>query len=794
MRILSTLVQVELQQKLVGKPLALRESLRHVKGNGRFVDDFTPKGTLHMAVFRSQSAHAKILSIDVEDAKKQDGVVAILTPDIAANYAKPLKTRLSYPKTKVAEHRCLAHGKVRFVGEPIIAVIATDKYKAVDALDFLRVELENLPAVIDVEEALKPESPLLYEEWGDNISFHIHFKSPDLFPKDTDKILKLRVDGHRYTGTPLETRAYLADYDQSNDTLTYYTSTQNPHITRTLLADTLAMAENRIRVIMPDVGGGFGLKHPLYPEELLVCMASKIVGRPVKWVEDRTENLMAMHHAREQRHFIEVATKKDGHILSLKDKIMVNLGVAMPTAGPYSAYVTAHYLTGPYKIKNYEYELYGVVTNKTPYGAYRGFGKADSNYVMERVINQVAQSLGLDPVDVRMRNLVDSSDFPYETTTGALYDSGDYKACLKALLRLIDYPKLRMRQALLKKEGKILGIGIAFTIEPTATAIPSSFISSYDAVNIRMDPSGTVSVLSGAAPQGHGYETVIPQLVADELGVNIESVFAYHGDTLSTPYGLGSYSSRFAVVLAPAIQKAARKLKDKLIEGAAYIFKEDPRNLRIEQDELYSISSGNKKQLRDVARLFYTAPHLLPVAMEPGLDVTVYYKMENFDFVPDENGRANLYRAYPYGAVASVIEVDNETGMIVLDSYSIVHDCGSVINSAVVEGQVIGGIAQGIGGALYEEIVYDKDGNLLSSTFMDYILPSAKEMPKSLISKRTTTPSPFVPGGYKGVGEIGAIGPQPVIANALDDAVRTVCAVKTPLKPEYVWNIIHNKN
>lgn len=779
------------KSRFVGQSLKLREAVRLVKGEGKYVDDLSPDGLLYMAIYRSPYAHARILKIDVEEALRQDGVGAVLTPSDVALVAKPLKTRLSYPRTKSAEHGCLAQDKVRYVGEPIVAVVASTRYQAADALEYVKVDFETFPPVTDAERALEPGSALLYEEWGDNETMHLNFKYSEPVRPEADQVLKFRIDGHRYTGTPIEARVYLADYNPSDRTLLYYASTQNPHIARTLLADTLGIPENRIRVVMPDVGGGFGLKHPLYPEELLVCIASKLTGKPVKWTETRTENLMAMTHAREQRHFIEVAVKNDGTIIALKDKIIVDLGVAMPSAGPYSAYVTAHYLTGPYKIRNYEYEVVGVATNKAPYGAYRGFGKADSNYVMERIIDRVARSLNIDPAEVRTRNLVDRTDFPYETPTGSLYDSGTYKECMRALLDLIDYPSVKKMKGELGRSKKALGIGLAFSIEPTATAVPSSFISSYDSVNIRMDPSGTVSVNSGAAPQGHGYETVIPQLVADALGVRMEDVFAYHGDTAATPYGLGSFSSRFAVVLAPAIQTAAAKLKRKLIDGAAYILKEDPDSLVVEDSVLSSKKSKRSVRISELARKFYTAPYELPPEMEPGLDVTTYYAMKDLDFIPDQSGRANIYRAYPFGACAAIIEVDLESGQIVIDKYAIVHDCGSVINPSIVEGQVIGGIAQGIGGALYEEILYDNDGNLLTTTFMDYLIPTANEMPRILVSERTVTPSPFVPGGFKGVGEIGTIGPEPVLANALEDALgSSVMVEKTPLKPEYVLELI----
>ena len=783
-------------RKFVGQELKLREAVRLVKGEGKYVDDFSPEGLLYMAIYRSPYAHARILKIDVEEARKQEGVVAVLTPSDAALHAKPLKTRLAYPKTKIAEHSCLAQEKVRYVGEPIVAVIATSRYQADDALEYVKVNFEKLEAVVDMEAALDPASPLLYEEWGDNMTMHLNFKYSEPVRPKADQVLRFRIDGHRYTGTPIEARAYLADYNQTEKTLLYYASTQNPHIARTLLADTLGIPENRIRVIMPDVGGGFGLKHPLYPEELLVCIGSKVTGKPVKWTETRTENLMTMTHAREQRHFIEVDVKNDGKIIALKDRILVDLGVALPSAGPYSAFVTAHFLTGPYKIRNYEYEIIGVTTNKTSYGAYRGFGKADSNYVMERIIDRVARSLNIDPAEARMRNLLDQGDFPYETPTGSLYDSGTYKECMRALLDLIDYPEAKRRKAELERGGskKALGIGVAFSIEPTATSVPASFISSYDSVNIKVDPSGTVSVNSGAAPQGHGYETVIPQLVADALGVKMEDVFAYHGDTANTPYGLGSYSSRFAVVLAPAIQSAAQKLKKKMIEGAAFILKEDPGSLVLTDGVLSSKKTKRVMKISELARKFYTAPYELPPDMEPGLDVTLYYSMKDFDFVPDESGRANIYRAYPFGACAAIIEVDLESGKIAIDKYAIVHDCGTVINPSIVEGQVIGGIAQGIGGALYEEILYDNDGNLLTTTFMDYLIPTANEMPKVILSKRTVTPSPFVPGGFKGVGEIGTIGPEPLLANALEDALGSASVEKTPLRPEYVRELIAKKS
>jgi len=777
------------------KPTRPREGLRHVVGRGIFVDDIKLNDTYYMAVYRSPYAHARLVKVEVSEVMKHQDAALVITPDTVKRFSKPLRTRLAYPRLKMWEHYSLAFDKVRYFGEPIVAVVARDRYVAKDLLELVEVDYEPLPAVVDVEEAVKKDAPLLYEEWGDNIAFIDRFGAGNIESAfcEADEIIEEKIREHRYTGTPLEPRAYLACYDKLMKRLTFYSSTQNPHITRTLLANILSIPENSIRVVMPDVGGAFGLKHPLYPEEVLTCIASIILGKPVKYVEERSEHMKATHHAREQIHYVKTAVKRDGAILAVKDKILVDLGVATPSAGPYSAYVTARYLTGPYRIRNYEYELIGVVTNKTTYGAYRGFGKADSNYVMERIIDIIASELGMDPAEVRIRNLVDRGEMPYRSVTGAYYDGGDYRRCLNRLLDIIDYWKLRKIQE--EESRGVIGIGLAFVIEPSAVSIPNSFLLNYDSVVVRVSPSGKVSVAAGAAPQGQMYETVISQLVADILSIPAEDVTVLLGDTDQTPYGLGSYSSRFAPVIAPAVVKVTKKIRERIVKAASTLLDEPAENLTLEDGHVVSRLTGNKIPIHEVARILYVSPEEAGVE-QPGLEEVLYFKAEH-DFQPDRDGRVNPYLTYPYAAAAAVVEIDAETGYVKLVKLAMLHDCGEVLNEEIVEGQVIGGLAQGIGGIMYEELVYDEAGNLLTSSFMDYLIPSAAEMPRKIITERMTTPSLFVEGGYKGVGEIGAIASPPALVNAVADALsrikkRRIKIKRTPLKPCNVWDAIRS--
>jgi carbon-monoxide dehydrogenase large subunit len=433
-----------------------------------------------------------------------------------------------------------------------------------------------------------------------------------------------------------------------------------------------------------------------------------------------------------------------------------------------------------------------VITNKTPYGAYRGFGKADSNFVMERVMEKLARKLDVDPAELRMRNLIECSEFPYRSATGAIYDSGDYKRSFSKLLHLIDYPRVKHDQARLRREGKYEGVGLAFVIEPSGVAYPGSFIANYDSVTIRMDPSGKVTVLSGGAPQGQSYETVTAQLVADVLGIEMDEISVSHGDTQLCPYGLGSYSSRFSVILAPAIVEAATQMKEKLLKAAAYFLRAEEASLKLSHGYLVMGDSEEKMEIRSLARMMYTNTAHLPPGISPGLETTVFRSGSHSKGSNGEDSPQNLYLAHSYAEAAVVVRVDPEVGLIQPLRFCIVHDCGNVINEAIVEGQVVGGAVQGIGGALYEELVYNGDGDLLTSPFMDYLIPSAPEVPVKIELERTVTPSPFVPGGYKGAGEAGTICSPPAFANAVDDALSAIASGvnSMPLKPEAIWRKI----
>jgi carbon-monoxide dehydrogenase large subunit len=768
-----------------------------VSGKGQYTGDVSLPGMGFMAILRSPLAHAHIVHIDTRAARQLPGVRLVVTGKEVQEQTDPIPF-LADPRTSGgngADIYCLAIDRVRYVGEPVAAVVADDRYIAAEALDLIQVEYDELPTVVDMEQALAADAPLLYPEWKTNRMLHVNFQGGNVHEAFARAAYTLKgtVRVRRHTGSPMEPRACVAAFDPVQNLLTLWSSTQTPHILRTLLAQTLRMSEQALRVIQPHVGGGFGLKIAPHREEPLICLLARLTGKPVKWVEERLEHLQTAGHGRDQLHHYEVAFEKDGTVVGFKDRILCDNGVCSTLAGWGMPVVTAFSLPGPYKIANCDIDLSIVVTNKGSLHAYRGYGKESSSFVMNRVMDAVARKLGMDRAEVRRRNFILPHEFPYTQITGMRADSGNYAGVLDLALEKAGYTHFREEQERARAQGRYLGIGIGFELTPEGGCFPDSLISAYDSATVRMSPTGTVTVLSGVTSPGGGNETGIAQIVADQLGVSLDNVNVIQGDTLLCPFGLGNWSSRSVIIGGSAAHVAAGDLREKLLTVAGNMLETSPNDLTIADGQVFIKQALQRTlPLTEVCNMIYRKP-FFPAALgiEPGLESTRYFRMGNVSHVPDSNGRINTYPSYPYAVGIVVVEVDIETGMITPLRYVLAHDSGKIINPLLVDGQVVGATIQGIGGVLYEELAYDENGQLLTGTFMDYTMPTAKEAPPVEVYHQET-PSPFTPLGTKGAGESAISAPFGALVNAVEDALAPLGVVidETPLTPNRVWRLI----
>jgi carbon-monoxide dehydrogenase large subunit len=790
--------------RFVGRSLPRKEDGPLLRGEATFVGDVALPEMVYGVFYRSPYAHARIVSLDLTRARELPGVLLALTADELPNYVKymspfPFQSRDPFragnPTIKFHDRYGLAHEKVRFQGEPVAMIVAENRYIAEDALELVEAEYAPLEPVLDAEEALKEGAPLLYEEWGDNLALKFRVSNGDLERAfdEADVVLKERLYHHRFTGTPIEPRGLVASYDKGSNSLKLFDSTQIPHVVSALLEDSFKEPKHlKVHVIAPNIGGGYGQKWGFYPEEIVVSLGSILLERPVKWIETRREHMVATNHAREQTHYLEMALKKDGTVLGLRDTIYADLGDAYPVGGFASVVTTAMYVPGTYKIQNYEGQVFGVVTNKTPFGAHRGFGKSESAYVIERMMDIAAEALGMAPEAIRFKNFIQPEEFPYVCATGSRYDSGNYPGALKRALELAEYEKMRKLQEEKRRKGKFFGIGMAVVVEPSSSSRMGSYNSGYFSSTIRMDPQGQVYVFHSGNDEGQGHWTTISQLVAEELGVDYEQVFVVEGDTRNTPYGSGSYSSRFSIVGTSSVTMAARKLRGKIQRIAAHLLEVDPDDIELADNEARVIGDPTKVvALQQISRTAYHRIHDLPEGEEPGLELTEHYRDPNIEFATDKNGRVAMFSGFPYDAEVAVIEIDPNSGFIDIVKYVSVHDCGNMLNPRIVEGQHLGALAHGIGGTIYEELRYDENGQLMNQSFKDYFLPTVMEIPEYTLD-HLVTPTPFTPGGFKGAGETGTIGPPPCLANAVEDALRPLgVKIRTlPLSPDYVWRMM----
>jgi carbon-monoxide dehydrogenase large subunit len=774
-------------QKWVGQWMRRKEDPRMITGRGRYVDDLVLSGMLYMAFVRSPEAHARIASIDTSGAMEVDGIHGVFTGEDMADLGGPLPMAWVPPGVEVRtpEFWPLARGEVKYVGQAVAVVVGEDKYGVVDAAEQVIVEYDPLPVVVDPEAALEEGSPLVHDEFGTNLTHEWTIGGGDMDDawRDADVVLERRIVNHRTAGSPIEPRATIADYRGGQ--LSLHLTSQNPHLIRLFMAGELGLSEDRIRVIAPDVGGGFGVKISHYPEEVVAAWASRRLGRPVKWTETRSEHMSATIHGRDQIDYVKIGATRDGRITGLECTAICDLGAYFTLLTPFIPCFTGFVISGCYGIPNLKFTARGVFTNKMATDATRGAGRPEATHLIEVMVEQLAAELGMDPLELRRRNFIPKEDFPAEVAIGIAYDSGDYQGSLDKLLANLDLDAFRREQAELREHGIHRGIGFSTWMEicglapsrvvgPSGVGLQAGF---YESAVVRVHASGAVTAYSGTAPHGQGLDTAFAQIVADRVGTTPDQVDVVHGDTGAGPFGLGTYGSRSLAVGGESLARSALKVADKAARIAAHQLEAAPEDVEL-RDGRFSVKGSPDKgmTLAEVAGAAYI-PENLPEGMEPGLEETTFYDPENFVF--------------PFGAHACIVDVDVETGKVEVVRYVAVDDCGPAINPMLIEGQVHGGIVHAIGQALYERVHYDDAGQLVTGTFIDYALPSAADVP-SFETDRTETPSPVNSLGVKGVGEAGTIAASPAVLNAVIDALRPlgVTFMNMPLTPQAVWSAI----
>jgi carbon-monoxide dehydrogenase large subunit len=759
--------------KLVGARVKRREDPSLIRGLGEYVDDVKSPGMLHVAILRSPHAHARIKSIDANAARQLAGVVAVFTGSELKDEIGTIPTTADNPTLRIPPHRVLAADKVCYVGEGVAVVVAEDRYTARDALDLIQVDYEPLPVVTDPERSLTPGSPVIHSEWPDNLAFSWQQEQGDVTGafKQADRIVKQRLVHQRLAPIAIEPRGVLARCLADSKDLTVWSSTQIPHLLKTHLAQMLKFPENQLRVIAPEVGGAFGSKLNVYAEEALLGYLALKLNRPVKWIEERRENIQATIHGRGQVGEVEAAVKKDGTLLGLRYKVVADIGAYHQLFTPAIPPFTGLMLSGCYKIPAIAIAVKAAFTNKMSTDAYRGAGRPEATYVIERLMDCVARELRLDPVKLRQKNFPKSTEFPFKTATGLAYDSGNYQAVLAKALKLAGYEKLRREQKRLRSRGRYLGVGVSTYVE--ICAMGPGF---WEYGKVEVEPDGKVNVYSGASPHGQGQKTSFAQIVADQLGVELDDIRVIHGDTKSVAKGIGTFGSRATAVGGIAVYQAAETVREKARELAAHILEVDADDL-VFADGKFNVKGVPRKGLtiQQIARQARGATNL-PEHLSTELAADATFEPSNFTF--------------PFGAHICVVEVDSQTGRVEIKKYIAVDDCGKVINPLLVDGQVQGGIAQGLGQALYEEIVYDENGQLVTGSLMDYALPRAADLPRFKLA-RTETPTPVNPLGIKGIGEAGTIGSTPAMVSAVVDALAPfgVTHVDMPLTPQKVWRL-----
>jgi carbon-monoxide dehydrogenase large subunit len=774
--------------RIFGSAIKRREDPRLITGKALYTDDIRLPGLLHMVIVRSPHAHARIKKIDTSASKSMLGVIAVFTgADVDAG-SIPCAWLVPNSDLKTPAHPPVAKDRVRYVGDAVALVVAENRYLAQDAADAIRVEYETLPVVIDPEAATKDGAPQLFDDVPNNISFRWIASSGDdgvnkAF-EDAEVVVSERIIQQRLIPTAMEPRAAVAQWNNVTEEMTVWCTSQNPHIHRHILGLVLGIPDHQLRVVAPEVGGGFGSKIPVYPDEALTAWVSRKLNRPVKWTETRTENYQVTIHGRDHVEYVELAAKKDGALTGIRGTVYAAMGAYLSTAGPGIPTILHGLMySGAYQIPHIRCETLGVFTTTTPTDAYRGAGRPEATFLIERLMDKLADKLGMDPVELRRKNLIPPFDNGHQVAIGLTYDSGNYEAALNKALSMVGYDNFRKEQAEARKQGHYLGIGVTTYSEicglgPSQVAGAVGFQAGlWESAIIRVSPLGKVQVMTGASPHGQGEETTFAQIVSDELGFPVEHIEIVHGDTNRTPMGWGTYGSRTTPVAGAALALAARKLKEKARALTAHLLEAAVDDIDYQDGRFFVKGSPDKfKTIQDVSLMANVAWNM-PAGMEPGMEASQFYDPPNF--------------VYPFGTHIAVVEVDSETGAVQLKRYIAVDDCGPQINPMIVEGQIHGGVVQGVGQALYEGAVYDENGQLLTGSLMDYALPRADNFPNFELG-HTFTPSPHHPIGVKGIGETGSIASTPTVYNAVIDALQPfgVEQIEMPLTAPRVWAAI----
>jgi carbon-monoxide dehydrogenase large subunit len=773
----------------LGAALRRTEDPKMITGTGTYVEDITLPGMQYVAILRSPLGHARIKSINTERALTHPDVSYVFTgQDLVNAGVGNVPCGWNLPDMIVPPHSALAVGKVRFQGDAVAAVVATSRAAAEDALDLIEVDYEPLPAVVDAEAAAQPGAPLVHDDVPGNKCFTWTVSGGDIDRafREADRVVKERLVNQRLIPNAMEPRGIVAQYQPYTNELTVWSATQIPHLIRLLLSLVLGHPEQHIRVISPDVGGAFGSKLYLYPEEVIMAFIAKQTGIPVKWIPPRSEDYMTTTHGRDHIEYAEFAVKHDGTITGVRVTTYANLGAYLSTFAPgIPTILFGLMLSGVYKIPAIQCTVHGMLTNTVMVDAYRGAGRPEATYLVERMVDRVAHELGMDPADVRRKNFIPPDEFPHQVATGVTYDSGNYAAAFEKALQAIDYNGFRQMQKEAARQGRYLGIGLSSYVEICGMA-PSQVLGAvgggaggWESADVRVHPTGKVTVLAGACWHGQGHDTGYAQIVADELGIPIEDIEIVHGDTGRIQFGIGTFGSRTAAVGGIAVYNSVQKIKAKARKIAAHLLEAREEDIVFENGKLFVRGAPDQaKSLADIALAAYLA-HNYPADLEPGLEATSFYDPSNF--------------TWPFGTHVCTVEVDPDTGAVHILRYLAVDDCGRVINPLLKDGQVHGGVAQGIAQALYEVAVYSPEGQLLTSSMVDYGIPTIGELPM-YETDETVTPSPVNPLGIKGIGEAGTIAATPCVVNAVVDALRPlgVTHLDMPLTPERVWRAIQN--
>src|SRR5438874_8971340 len=775
--------------KLVGARVKRREDPRLIQGRGTYVDDIALVGMQHAAFKRSDVAHGRIRSIDTKAAAAMDGVEAVYTGADIAKLLAPMPIGTPFPSP---EHRAVAVDTVRFVGEPVAVVVAWDRYVARDAADAIVVDIDPLPAVVDVEQAMIGKPTVIHAAFPNNLAVALVPSGTGVAPDGAvddsaldaafakaEVVISQRMVNHRLAPSAIEPRGVVAQYEPGKGTMTIWSSTQNPHILRTFIAALNGLGQDQVRAIAPEVGGGFGCKINIYGEEYVAAAISKRLGIPVKWIEDRSEAFVATIHGRDILGYVDLAAKRDGTVLGLKLRLIADIGAynmlltaAIPT-------LTMMMANATYNIPAIRTTLTEVFTNKTPTDAYRGAGRPEATYFVERAMDMLARELKMDPAEIRRKNFIQPHQFPFATQTGAIYDSGDYEKALDRALNAAKWDELKAERDAARRDGRLVGLGLSMYVEVCGIGPSASLpTGGWEHAQVTIERDGRISATTGASPHGQGNETTFAQMLADQFGVPFEHITILHGDTGVVKQGIGTFGSRSQAVGGTALHMAGEKVKKKMAKFAAAMLEAHEEDLVFENGTIsVKGSPASAKPFASVAAFAYR-PVPLPEGLEPGLSDEAFFEPSN--------------NTYPFGCHISMGEIDRKTGEPTLLKLVAVDDAGRPLNPLIVEGQIHGGLAQGIGQAMIEEVVYNEDGQLVTGSFMDYAMPRATDFPRFELDA-TVTPTPVNPLGAKGVGEAGTLGSTPSVVCAVVDALSEfgVKHVDMMLRPEKLWRIIH---